>query len=97
MSNLSYEDLCITFSCSNCDKKLVQVVVTEKDDQVVWKAKARCCYCGDSSFTKTFTGHFSYKGDDVNEPTHPDGLRALTNVVDVAYENDTIVFVTEKK
>lgn len=93
MSNKS-----IIFECSNCDKKLVEVVITEEDSSFHWTARAKCCYCQEEfSFQKEFCGHFSYKGYDVVDNLHPDGFKPLTNVIDVNYDKGLLTFITEKK
>lgn len=54
--------------CSSCLQKLAHVKIDEKES-IDWKIKANCPYCGDSSFTKEFSGVFSYCGiaEEVNE------------------------------
>jgi hypothetical protein len=96
----------IVLSCSNCDKGLAVIFITRphqknrKGEVVKWKAKAKCCYCGDFSFVKNFEGAFHYKGFDVPHPNgNPEDVEVYTNVTGVIISGDNdemLLFETEK-
>jgi len=91
-----------TLQCSNCDKKLVEIWRTRpneklNDKAVIWKLRAKCCYCGDKSYPIEFQGGFHYKGIgkvlDKNKPEDEIDITKITNVEPVG---DEVVFYTEK-
>lgn len=45
-----------TIKCSNCDKSLLDVVLTREDENQQRTYKVHCPYCGDKSFPTTFLG-----------------------------------------
>jgi len=46
--------------CSNCDKKLLDILHTDPEAPVELKVKALCPYCGDHSFPQNIQGRFHY-------------------------------------
>lgn len=49
--------------CSSCDKKLCEIVKhLDGATGIKTKIKAKCCFCGDYSYTKEFVGKFYYNG-----------------------------------
>lgn len=42
--------------CSNCDKKLVNIIITKEIEDIIWIFKANCPFCGDYSFPKKVSG-----------------------------------------
>jgi hypothetical protein len=49
----------VILKCSNCDKPLVDVLITRPNDPFEWKVVAKCCYCGDKSVEHTIKGRFA--------------------------------------
>lgn len=52
----------LILACSNCDKKLIDIFITQPTAPFKWRAKAKCWSCGDESFWKEFEGRFSPAG-----------------------------------
>ena len=53
----------VLFQCSNCRAYLVDVWVTKKiEGGQTWRGKAKCPYCGDSSFVMEWQGLFAVGG-----------------------------------
>ena len=59
----------IYLRCSSCDKGLADIYITQPEaidpktgEVFEWKAKAKCCYCGDQSYAKEFKGKFHLAG-----------------------------------
>lgn len=48
----------VAFNCSNCNKLLAKVWLTQPDFQMTSKIVANCPYCGDKSFEKAVEGAF---------------------------------------
>lgn len=49
----------IYLNCSACQAPLCIVWQTKPDEKFTTKVRAKCCHCGDSSFTETIKGFFS--------------------------------------
>lgn len=80
--------------CSNCQKSLVDVWSVQPDQPFNWKVKAKCCYCGDTSFEKDVTGLFRYSG--AQEPTEndPEDTRLVTQVTHMDVDGEKVLFYT---
>src|SRR5215216_2355652 len=59
----------VLIKCSACGKELVDVWVTQPNEQdprtgkpFEWKIQAHCCYCGDTSFIEIIRGAFHWGG-----------------------------------
>lgn len=92
----------IILKCSNCDNKLVEVWRTRPNEKlgkndVIWKLRAICCYCGDKSYPIQFKGGFHYKGiGKVIDKTRPEDEIDVTKVINAEPVGDEVVFYTEK-
>lgn len=75
----------IILKCSNCRKELVDILITRPHETSRWNVVAKCCFCGDRSKFTEVRGGFAY--------LHVEGK---TSIVDVAYDDDKVVFHTEK-
>lgn len=84
----------IVLSCSNCQKPLVDVRSTNTDQPFVWKVKARCCYCGDSSFEKEVRGLLRYFGAQVPREDNPADVAVVTRIAHLEADGDKVIFHT---
>ncbi len=80
--------------CSNCQRKLVDVWVTQDLPQFQWKVQSTCPYCpGERSFVYPITGAFRYAGYGVEDA---DGLDVDVKILvnNIKYEGDLVLFQT---
>lgn len=47
-------------SCSNCNKDLVDIVISVPNEPIETKVEARCAFCDSKSFTKLIKGKFRF-------------------------------------
>lgn len=91
----------IILSCSSCGKNLVDIWKIKENKEWSWKVMAKCCYCGDNSYIKEFTGQFARGGYSINpdknkDPEEPNA-KMLTSIVKEEERDDgVIVFHTKK-
>jgi len=85
----------IILECSNCKAKLVDIWITKPDAPFKWKAKANCCFCGDESFAKTFSGKFNYVGFS-KEKDDGEDFDSYVKVIGIEKDFENIVFKTAK-
>lgn len=50
----------VYLSCSNCEAKLVEIVVTHKFEKELWKVRAECPFCGDKSYVVGIAGEIRF-------------------------------------
>ena len=96
----------LILSCSMCSAELVDLWLADPNEQLVvkgkpkgilkWKVKATCCFCGDQSYTKEVTGGFKHHGIIRQTSEDVDDYVDVTKVIDIAREDNVIVFKTEK-
>lgn len=70
--------------CSSCQKDLANIFCSETNDDINWKIKANCPYCGDSSFVIEFEGLFQYCGivKDINGVDTPQTIVTDAEILD---------------
>lgn len=86
----------IYLKCSNCNKDLVDIWITQPTAPFKWRAKAKCWNCGDESYWKDFKGRFAAAGfskettdEDYDNLTkllapefkHPDPVTGVTDII----------------
>lgn len=86
----------IVISCSNCNKPLVDLLITDPEADFNWKCVAECCYCGDKSFIKEVKGVFRPGGCVTVSKDNPDHFFQDTLLADIIHDNEKIIFKTEK-
>jgi hypothetical protein len=82
--------------CSNCNKPLIDLLITNSDADFIWKCIAECCYCGDKSFIKEVKGIFRPGGCVTVNEKNPDHFTQDTLLLDIITEEDRVIFKTEK-
>lgn len=91
----------IILDCSNCRAKLVDIFIKEPDakkpdgEPFEWRAKALCCFCDDESFTRRFTGKFTYAGFS-KEKDNGDDFDNYVKVTSVEKNLNEVLFKTAK-
>lgn len=86
----------IILKCSNCNKPLVDLLITDSEADIKWKCVAECCYCGDKSFITEINGMFRPGGCITIDRNNPDHFVQNTLLIDIINDEDKIVFKTEK-
>lgn len=67
-------------SCSNCRAMLMDVFITRPHEPELYKVRATCPWCGDTSFVADIRGGFHYGGYGVLKPGDDDEDVASTVV-----------------
>lgn len=84
----------IIIYCSNCNKPLVDLFITDAKADLNWKCVAECCYCGDKSFIKEVKGVFRPGGCVTIDENNPDHFTQDTLLQDIIQEDEKIIFKT---
>ena len=83
----------VILECSSCRVPLVDIFVIQPDQNFDWKCRAKCCYCGDSSFEKDVHGLFRYSG--AQKPRENDeDTDLVTQVTHLESEGQSVLFHT---
>lgn len=86
----------VIISCSNCNKPLVDLFITDAEADLIWNCVAECCYCGDKSFIKEVKGIFRPGGCVTIDEKNPDHFKLNTLLVDIVTNEDKVIFKTQK-
>lgn len=86
----------LIISCSNCNKPLVDLFITNTEADIQWQCVAECCYCGDKSFIKDVKGIFRPGGCITVDKENPDHFIQDTLLTDIVTENNKIIFKTAR-
>lgn len=84
--------------CSACGKRLADIWVTRPQIDMVFKYRAKCCYCQDYSFPVELKGGVAYAGiseANVDSPTIDD-WKAYTTVEYPEWKNGLVDLITKK-
>jgi len=84
----------VILECSSCNKPLVDVWSVQPDQPFEWKVKAKCCYCGDSSFQKEVKGLFRYSGAQKPSDTDAEDTTLVTQVTHLEADGQNVLFYT---
>ena len=57
----------VYMECSNCRKKLADILITNPDLDQTWQVEVNCPFCGDKSYRKTIKGSFAPAGYFIQE------------------------------
>lgn len=86
----------IILYCSNCNKPLVDLFITDTQNDFVWKCVAECCYCNDKSFIQEVKGMFRPGGCVTVDKENPDHFTQDTLLADIIHDEEKIIFKTER-
>jgi hypothetical protein len=84
----------IVLECSSCNKPLVDVRTTNPEQPFVWKVRAKCCYCGDTSFEKEVHGLLRYFGAQAAKEEDSSDVVLLTRIAHLEADGDKVIFHT---
>lgn len=91
----------IILTCPNCKKNLVNIWRTRPNEKlaakaIIWKVRAKCCYCNDMTYIKEITGGFHHAGwgDAVSNDPEMDIPRTVVDRIEP--EEDVYIFYTSK-
>lgn len=84
----------VVLECSNCNKPLVDIRSTNPDQPFLWKVKAKCCYCGDSSFEKEIRGLIKYFGAQVPKDGDSSEVVVVTRIAHLEADGEKVLFHT---
>ena len=84
--------------CSSCGKRLADIWVTRPQINMIFKYRARCCYCQDCSFPVELKGGVAYAGICETNLTSDsvDDWRAYTTIESVEWGNGIVDLITKK-
>lgn len=86
-----------TIYCSNCDSPIAGVVIADADAPVENRIRARCPFCGDHSFWKTFSGTYCFGGVAMPNPKDARDEIPLTRYVDDEWDGDSVTYIMARE